>query len=325
GGTTNPPEEKPSLPNTDNTKPFLPEDSEIISDSLETGVIIKDKNNNEWVWIEVPKSIYNATTTSTDYTAIETAMQTYASDYRKSGYTDTFYSTEQHGFANSTEYNNHKNGMLSSVFSNGGFYIGRYETGTQTARFSSSDSLTTPVIQRDVYPYNHITCSQAQTKATELATGGKKASLMFGIQWDLTLKFIEEKGAKTQTELKTNSGSWGNYQDVTFDITRGLYTTAPTTSGSWNRASGTSKYTKPMSTSTLLTTGATDRNSVLGIYDLAGNVYEWTLEKSTNTTSPCTRRGGSYFGYGSSTPSADRTSTSTTSALYIIGLRVALW
>ncbi|MCI8384477.1 MAG: hypothetical protein HFJ33_06445, partial [Clostridia bacterium] len=165
--TENPPEA--TLPSTDNTKPFLPEDSEIISDSLETGVIIKDKNNNEWVWIEVPKSIYSETTTSSDYTEIETAMQTYASTYRHSGYTDTFYSTDQHEFANETEYNNHKNSMLSSVFNHGGFYIGRYETGTDTARFSKTDSLTAPVIQRDMYPYNFVTCRQAQTIATELA------------------------------------------------------------------------------------------------------------------------------------------------------------
>ncbi len=325
GGTTNPPEEKPSLPNTDNTKPFLPEDSEIISDSLETGVIIKDKNNNEWVWIEVPKTIYNSTTTDTDYTAIETAMQSYASVYRDSDYSDTFYSTAQHGFANETEYNNHKNSMLKSVFENGGFYIGRYETGTQTARFSSSDSLTTPVIQRDMYPYNFITCSQAQTKATELATGGKTSSLLFGIQWDLVMKFIEEKGAKTQEELKTNSESWGNYYSVTFDITRGLYTIAPTTSGSWNRASGTSKYTKPASTSTLLTTGVTERNSVLGIYDLAGNVLEWTLEKPTSTSNPCVIRGGAFNGIGSSTTSTYRTGSNATIASHDRGLRVALW
>ncbi len=324
GGTTNPPEEKPSLPNTDNTKPFLPEDSDIISDSLNTGVIIKDKNNNEWVWIEVPKSIYNSTTTSTDYTAIETAMQNYASDYRVSGYTDIFYSTAQHGFANATEYNNHKNSMLKSVFENGGFYIGRYETGTRTARFSSSDSLTTPIIQRDAYPYTWVTCKQAQEKATEVATGGRTSSLMFGIQWDLVMKFIEEKGAKTQVELKTNSGSWGNYKDVTFEITRGLYTTAVTVSGSWNQATVANKYTKPTSTETVMTTGATDRNSVLGIYDLAGNVYEWTLEKASGT-SLLVRRGGDSSSWGYNQPASHRYGNSLTNAYDDVGSRLVLW
>ncbi|MCI8346311.1 MAG: hypothetical protein HFJ42_10360 [Clostridia bacterium] len=321
--TENPPEA--ILPSTDNTKPFLPEGAQKIEGTdLDTGLVIKDKNQNEWVWIEVPKSIYSETTTSSDYTEIETAMQSYASDYRQSGWTDTFYSTAQHGFANATEYNNHKNGMLSSVFENGGFYIGRYETGTNTARFSKTDSLTTPVIQRDAYPYNWVTCNQSQTKATELATGEKTSSLLFGIQWDLVMKFIEEKGVKTQEELKTNSGSWGNYKDVTFEITRGLYTTAPTTSDSWREASETSKYTKPTSSGVLLTIGVIDRNSVLGIYDLAGNVAEWTLEKSSSTGYPCASRGGSYT-YSGSDSSAYRYTGSTPAATSVVSFRVALW
>ncbi|MCI8637101.1 MAG: SUMF1/EgtB/PvdO family nonheme iron enzyme [Clostridia bacterium] len=316
--------EKPILPNTENTKPFLPEGSEIISNSLETGIIIKDKNNNEWVWIEVPKTIYNSTTTSTDYTAIETAMQSYATDYRQSDYTDTFFSTEQHGFANETEYNNHKNNMLRSVFENGGFYIGRYETGTQTPRFSASDNLTTPVIQRDVYPYNFVTCSQAQAHAIELATGGKTSSLMFGIQWDLVLKFIEEKGAKTQAELKTNSTGWGNCGDSAFDITRGLYTATPRTSGSWNQASETSKYSK-LTSEVLLSTGSTDRNSVLGIYDLAGNVWEWVLENTSNNKFPCANRGGDCRLSGSDFSVCYHNGDGTTSSDYFYGWRVALW
>lgn len=111
---------------------------------------------------------------------------------------------------------------------------------------------------------------------------------------------MKQKEQKHGAELKTNSTTWGNYNNATFDITRGLYTTAPTVSGSWNGASEINKYTKPASTSTLLTTGATDRNSALGIYDLAGNVYEWTLERYTSDNRyPCTIHGGRYSHTGS--------------------------
>ncbi len=322
GDTEEPP--KPTLPSTDDTKPYLPDDnSEIISNNPDTGIIVKDSNNNEWVWIEVPKSIYTSTTTKTDYTAIETAMQTYASAYRVS-HKDIFYSSAQHGFTNAEEYNNWKNSMLSSVFENGGFYIGRYEVGTDTVRFSKTDVLTTPLIQRDKYPYNFVTCSQAQTLAKQLSTGGKQGSLLFGIQWDLVLKFIEEKGGKTQSQLKTDSSSWGNYYNISFDIKReqGLYTTAPTTSGSWNT---TSNYTKPSSTGVILTTGATDRNSTLGIYDFAGNLYEWTLAYAVNASYPCSSRGGYYRSIGSNNPASGSSYGNATSSSTDVGIRSVLW
>ncbi len=317
-------EDNKTLPSTADTKPFLPEGAEKVEGTnLDTGLVIKDSNQNEWVWIEVPKSIYDETITSTDYEGIETAMQTYASDYR-SDWTDTFYSSEQHGFANATEYNNHKNSMLKSVFENGGFYIGRYEAGTNTPRFSTSDSLTTPIIQKDVYPYNFVTCIQAQTKATELATGGRQTSLMFGIQWDLILKFMEEKGAKTQTELKIDSAEWGNYNNSTFEVTRGAYTVSPDTTGSWNKISETNSYTKP-ALRVLLTTGATERNCVLGIYDLAGNVWEWTLEKTLDTSRPSANRGGCYYYTGSERHVFYRNNVSTSYTSYNYGFRVVLW
>ena len=212
--------------------------------------------------------------------------------------------------------------MLSSVFENGGFYIGRYEVGTDIARFASDDALTTPVIQRDKYPYNHIGCGKAQTLAKQLSIGGKQASLMFGIQWDLVLKFIEVKGGKTQAELKTDSTTWGNYPKVTFDVKRkqGLYTTSPSTVASWDT---TSNYTKP-SSSVLLTTGASERNSTLGIYDLAGNVWEWTLENSGGSIFADVSRGGgaeneSYNSVGSSS------FTDTLSAIVYKGARPVLW
>ena len=54
-------------------------------------------------------------------------------------------------------------------------------------------------------------------------------------------------------------------------------------------------YTKPSSSTVLLTTGATERNSTLNIHDLSGNVFEWTLEDVMNTNKSGVYRGGSYL------------------------------
>ena len=320
----------PSLPSTPDTTPFLPEGATVDEEhnTLDNGLVIKDASNNEWVWIEVPKSIYSNTnynggtapTSSEDYGKIESTMQTYASAYRQSVWTDTFYSTDQHGFSDETEYNNWKNSMLKSVYENGGFYIGKYEVGTETVRTSEGEALTTPLIQRDKYPYNWITCSQAQTLSKQLSTGGKRGSLMFGIQWDLVLKFIEEKGAKTQAQIKTDSTAWGNYYNANFIIEKGKYSTDfgktyTEVVGSYSKASS----------EVLLTTGATERNSALGIYDIAGNVWEWTLEKSNSTDFLCGVRGGKYSHYGHYYPAFYHDNSSTTLAKDYIGVRPALW
>lgn len=297
--------------------------------TINEGFAIIDKNGNEWIWIEVPKSIYLTATSNTDYANIEKDMQNYASDYRQTSeeeandFTDTWRSTNQ-GFKNEDDYNNYKNNMLKSVYDNGGFYIGRYEAGTQTPRTSNSDSITTPIIQEGIYPYNFITCSKAQSLSNQLAIENKTTSLMFGIQWDLVMKFIEEKGAKKQDELKTNSALWGNYYNANFDVTGVLYTASVSVSGSGVWTEVTSSYTKSASTKVILTTGATDRNKVLNIYDLAGNVMEWTLEAQTWHGSNV-MRGGSFDGWGggAGNPCAKHVTYSAT--LEACGFRVTLY
>ena len=317
------------VPSTADTKPFIPDGAEIVENDLNKGLVIKDSNGNEWTWIEVPKSIYTNTkynggtapTNSTDYAKIESTMQNYAEGYRESGFTDEWYSEEQHGFASAEEYNNHKNTMLKSVYENGGFYIGKYEVGTETLRTSSGANLTTPVIKEGAYPYNYVTNKQAQEKSKELATGGKTSSLMFGIQWDLVLKHIENKNGKTQAELKNDSTTWGNYYNATFEITKGKYSTDY--GDTFTEVNGI--YTKPASRDVLLTTGATERNSVLNIYDLAGNEWEWTLEKSTYTDYPSVLRGGYYRHRGTHYPGSSRLYNSTSVSSSDFSFRTALW
>ena len=304
--------------------------------TLEDGLVIIDKNGNEWVWIEVPKSIYEneeyytngATnpTSSEDYTNIEKIMQNYTTKYR-GAYTDEWYSEAEHGFVSPEEYNSHKNAMLKSVYENGGFYIGRYEVGIREDinRYYETDYYTehpieeTPVIQQDKYVYNWVRCSQAQELSESLAVGGKTSSLMFGIQWDLVLAYLEANEV-SEDDLKVNSGSWGNYSNEAFDITRGKYSTDY--GANYTTVNGT--YPKPES-SVLLTTGATERNSKMNIYDLAGNVWEWTLEKGTNTSHQCAIRGGNFSNNGSYEPASDRFNYSTSNSGGNLGFRPALY
>ncbi len=249
-------------------------------------------------------------------------MQNYAEDYREEGnFRDEWYSEEQQAFASAEEYNNHKNTMLKSVYENGGFYIGKYEAGTETLRTTENVPLTTPVIKEGVYPYNWVTSKQAQEKSKELGTGGRTSSLMFGIQWDLVLKHIENKQGKKQAELKNDSTTWGAYRNATFEITKGKYSIND--GRSFTEVNGT--YTKTYNRYVLLTTGATERNSVLNIYDLAGNVSEWTLEKNTYIIYPCVCRGGDYYDGGDGSPAYLRAVSSPSASSYKISFRPALW
>ena len=310
-----------SLPSTPETTPFLPDsNSTVIEDELDKGVVVKDSNNNEWTWIVVPKSVTASSTTDEE---IKNALIDYAKNYRGS-YSDTWY--EGCGLSES-EYPQKYSEMLQSIKANGGFYIGKYEVGIKEDinRYYGTDYTTehpieeTPVIQQDKYVYNWVRCSQAQELSESLAVGGKTSSLMFGIQWDLVLAYLEANGV-SENDLKVNSGSWGNYNNEAFDITRGKY--SADYGANYTTVNGT--YPKPAS-SVLLTTGATERNSKMNIYDLAGNVWEWTLEKSTGTGYPCASRGGNYNINGSNNPASYRGSYGTSNSFYFIGFRPALY
>ena len=304
----------------------------------------KDSKGNEWVWIEVPKSVTVSATTDNE---IYDALRTYASTviptgtssegtYGKAstyGYTDTWYSGC--GLSES-EYNTTKSKMLNSIKDNGGFYIGKYETGiddssiestaTTTAglRTSSGDTTLTAVIKQNKQPYTYVTCSQAETLAKGFATDGKTASLLFGIQWDLVLKFLSVKGVETSL-LNNDSKTWGNYYNNTYNITNTNAWYSTDDGENWTKGA----YNKTSNGSTVLTTGAHTDFSKQKIYDFAGNVYEWTLEQSSDSSYPCSYpcacRGGYYYVFGGYSPASDRFYYDTSDSLTVIGFRVALF
>ena len=312
---------------------YLPKGFRQVSGTtLEKGLTIQDSQGNQYVWVEVPKTkeVYPTAGleitefTEAEYTAIETDLHTYTNDYRDgTDYKDEYYSDALTGLT-SAQYTELKQKMLKSVYQNGGFYIGKYETGTETARTSGSSSTAptdTPVIKQNVYPYNNVTCSQAQTLASNMEHGDRTISLLFGVQWDLTLKYLETKGT-SQADLKEDSTSWGNYSNNAWNITNENLKYSSNYGNSWTTATEKSKTS---SEQILLSTGAAETFSKMGIYDLAGNVEEWTLEYTSDTKYPCAVRGGLYLGFSSSFPASSRSGYITNGYDRRVGARVALY
>ena len=333
---------------TAETAPYFPDNTFTKKEgTIDTGLVIKDASGNEYVWVVVPRTtaVYKTTGlgkttfTDADYTSIENDLKEYTKTYRGSiSYSDVYYPDDKNvgWFADATAYNNLKNSMLKSVYENGGFYVGRYEAGidttTGTNRTSNTDKnsngkytmpSTTPVSRADAYPYTWVTRTQAQNLASNVNSGTKTSSLMFGVQWDLVLAFMHNKGNIADSTLTSNSTTMGNYKVNLWTI-KNANAKYSTNSGSTFTACP-NPFKKESYSSILLTTGADSSFSVQNIYDIAGNVWEWTLEKTSNTNNPCADRGGFFIGTGSDYPAAGRYDDSADVSSKVIGFRVSLF
>ena len=325
------------------TEPYLPSDDfhYDTSTSVDTGLVIKDVNGNEYVWVVVPRTtaVYKTTGlgkttfTDTDYTNIETDLKNYTSLYRNgTNYSDTWYAadTDNVGWLTSDEYAELKNSMLKSVYENGGFYVGRYEAGIGTNRTSIEAQVngkypvptTAPVTKADAYPYTYVTRTQAQNLASNVNSGTKTSSLMFGVQWDLVLAFMHNKGNIADSTLTSNSTTIGNYNDNLWTI-KNANAKYSTNNGSTFTACP-NPFKKESNSGIVLTTGADSSFSVQNIYDIAGNVLEWTLENTSNASDSCAGRGGYFYNTGSVYPAASRNDLSR-SGSRDIGFRVSLF
>ena len=334
---------------TAETAPYFPDNTFTKKEgTIDTGLVIQDGSGNEYVWVVVPRTtaVYKTTGlgkttfTDADYMSIENDLKNYTSTYvTTSGYSDTWYADDKNeGWLSEPEYKTLKNSMLKSVYENGGFYVGRYEAGIDTAtgtnRTSNTDKnsdgkytmpSTTPVTKADAYPYTYVTRTQAQNLASKVNSGTKTSSLMFGVQWDLVLAFMSKDTTKVNQEnlkeLISDSKTIGNYYDNLWTIKNA--NAQYLSSGKFVQCPN--PFKKESNSSILLTTGADSSFSVQNIYDIAGNVYEWTLEKTSNASRPCAVLGGSSNTGGSVYPAAFRSGDTTTAAYSTIGFRLSLW
>ena len=261
---------------------YMPEGFKIAKGSASTvqgGVVIEDKDGNQFVWVPVA--------TIADY-----KRTWYTGDGTLSKYSEALPEDEK-----------------TSVETYKGFYIGRYEAGDKESTVaktlrSSNDVTKTVTIKANQAPYNYVTRTQAVSLAEGFATkqGYKaKTKLVSSYAWDTTISFLQ----KVNSDYGSSSEE-GNYKNITFSYT-------DITGASQTKASGSE---------VLVPTGQT--TPVCNIYDMGGNVWEWTTESYSNTNSPSALRGGGCNHNFANSPAGIRSHSSGT-ANADLGFRLTLF
>ena len=168
-------------------------------------------------------------------------------------------------------FENEFNIMMDSIEKYGGFYIGRYETGNLSKNIAAVVRKGNEDINNQTWYTMYKKCKTLKNKNTNIETG-----IIWGNQWDRTLMWLVESGNKTKEEICVNSTSWGNYYNATFKYmnSNGILVTKD-------------KIRK------IIPTGSTEYTKANNIYDLAGNIGDWTMEANYRVA-----RGGSYYDLG---------------------------
>lgn len=239
---------------------------------VEEGIVIEDANGNQFVWIPVGEYKVSTTINAEGKLTNNLSRRTFTSSGAtevsddsviESNYYGEGATQDKYGEPITTVAKDQIEIFKTKARNKGGFYIGRYEAGTEEERTSESDPLTTPLVQANKNAYVYVTRDQAKEKSEELYRENSfvTSELISSYAWDTALNFI------CQT-----SKEYG-------------YSLATTTSS--ERANiGTRK--KEL-------TGAYTADKYSNIHDLLGNCYEWTTEYCSNSSFPCVPRGGYYF------------------------------
>lgn len=231
------------------------------------GLVIEDSNQNQFVWVPVENIDLFKTTDWQKNEAKETIDSTYVepTDEIKDDYYKMYYKVKKYG----------------------GFYVGRYETGdvdSQATRteVKNSDNIG---IKKNLVVYNYVPFQISTINKREI-TGAKElaikfgqtnsyktvtSTVMYGVQWDSMLRFI-----KSDTNNVNDSITWGNYPVSVLEFKDNF--------GNLYQKTNTDVY--------LLRTGSSEQTKTKNIYDIAGNVAEWTMETTKNNVNIA--RGGSY-------------------------------
>ena len=128
-------------------------------------------------------------------------------------------------------------------------------------------------------PYYHADYYTAVEMSERLYSNNSyvQSGLITGTQWDMMMKFLSNMS--DYSDMK--STNWGNYNNVSLSNLRGYYTNVSETGVTDGFKSSENLTIDSESNSfILLTTGSTEQVLRKGLYDVAGNLWEWTQEAS---------------------------------------------
>ena len=287
GGTGNPPVEYAPYDN-----PYIPAGfTHIGTADWNSGYQIQETaTGNVFVW--VPCVLDQAKVKEGD--TVQTFKKTLPSTTET---TDPYYRYNKNNLT-ITENVEPTNAIRTSVGTYGGFYIAAYEAGIEgtTENYSletktATDGSVPPLSKAGKGVWNYISRTDALTVAESMVntSDGVKSGLISGECWDTTLQWMvnSSTNATTNAGYDTNSDGKGWYAQSTRHTT-GYY-------------------------------------AINNIYDMAGNVWEWTTENCTDFGSSCLVIRGGVYGYsGSECPAAFRY-ISRGNADVVIGFRVVLY
>ena len=210
----------------------IPGDFHVDKDSgtnVEEGIVIEDDLGNQFVWI--PVGTYKTTKGEKtnnlarrswgaknvvvqepqEVTEVDTAIDYYYYAEDTTKYTSVAKDTIE--------------AFKTSSTTKGGFYIGRYEAGTEEERTSASEPVTTPLVQANKNAYVYVTRDQAKAQSEAMYSESQfvKSELISSYAWDTALNFIcqnSEHGYKLAT---TTDKTYGNIYTSKKRINRSIY------------------------------------------------------------------------------------------------------
>ena len=242
------------LSTTDNTelkddygnKIVVPAGFKIVSDSttnnaqtVDNGIVIEDvtgtsTKGSQFVWIPVGKIYTDVARIDANAKTIELNRYTFDTDgnstKQNDGVAETYYQ-ELETSANRNTVAKSITNFKTSVTTNGGYYIGRYEARTTTARSNETDVLTPITVKGTDQVYNYVTQPQAATLSQNIYNSNKFTSdLMNSYSWDTATLFLQTCGTNKKysrqnslnTDLLATTGTTNDVQCNVYDMASNL-------------------------------------------------------------------------------------------------------